>query len=118
MLNQLVNKEKKHLFKKLYNYRLFIYCLFLRNPSWLWQSNIGKLINQMGLTKHGLIINFFKKNTILTYGKYFPYVCTGKLWQFSVKHLKSNHSILLEVNYQVHLFKAAFCLAFWRFTDQ
>lgn len=61
---------------------------------------------------------FLKKNTILTYGEYFPYVCNGKLLQFSVKHVKSNHGILLEVNYQVHLFKAAFCLAFGGFTGQ
>lgn len=59
-----------------------------------------------------------KTNTILRYGEYFPYVCTGKLWQFSVKHVKSNYGILLEVNYKVHFFKAAFCLVFWSFTDQ
>lgn len=45
-----------------------------------------------------------KTNTILRYGEYFPYVCTGKLWQFSVKHVKSNYGILLEVNYKVHFF--------------
>lgn len=73
----------------------------------------------MGITKHGLLIHFFFQNTILTYSEYFPYVCTGKIRQFSVKHLKSNHGILLEVNYtcKVDLFKAAFCLAFWGFTD-
>lgn len=68
MLNQLVNKEKKHLFKKTIQLS-FVYLFFISKKSQL----------TLAIKKHGLLINFFLKNTILTYGKYFPYVCTGKL---------------------------------------